>query len=163
MNKHRQGYIDNCPLRNDFLEILKPAIQIDFSEQTAREEEKWSIYTKVDKYLSSSLFGEEDTIDIKIRYIYYPLPYIKEITISDWKGGWSHECSYIKLEYWDGSWILGKSVNKVLDTKRERKVEEHTKISKDRVIPEMIEFFNDLGFITISKTIQRQYNLNQLV
>ena len=70
MNKHRQGYIDNCPLRNDFLEILKPAIQIDFSEQTAREEEKWSIYTKVDKYLSSSLFGEEDTIDIKNIMVY---------------------------------------------------------------------------------------------
>ena len=45
-----------------------------------------------------------DSIDLTLHYIYYPLPYVKEIFIKDWKGGWETEQSYLHLEYWDDKW-----------------------------------------------------------
>jgi hypothetical protein len=176
MNRHRQGYIDNCPLRNDFLEILSGAINIKNGEHT-REKEVITYYIK----------NDSDSIDLTLHYIYYPLPYVKEIFIKDWKGGWESEQSYIHLEYWNGKWKIRKSIMKTewIDRKQgngtpykeskkerleystyiEKKLqsgENYTSVDND-IMKEIIQYFNDIECPDLSRKMMRNYNLSKLV
>ena len=181
MNRHRQGYIDNCPLRTDFLEILSAALPIDYAQQTAIEKEKFTVYIKHDY----------DSIDLTLHYIYYPLPYVKEIFIKDWKGGWETEQSYLHLEYWrglsDDKWKVRKSIMKsewidrkqgngtpYKESKKERlesstyiekklqNGENYTSVDND-IMKEIIQYFNDIDCPDLSVKMLRNYNLSKLV
>lgn len=164
MNKHRQGYIDNCPLRNDFLEVLCTALKINYCQETARKEEKFMLDIK----------GGRDSVDLKLHYIYYPLPYVKEIFIVDWKGGWETEQSSLHLEYWDGKWKVRKSILKTewidckqgngtpyKESKKER-LESHYTLEGNDIIKEIIQYFDYIEPV-VSKSLMRSYNLNQLI
>jgi hypothetical protein len=165
MNRHRQGYIDNCPLRTDLLEILSTALPIDYAQHTAREEEKFTVYIKHDY----------DSIDLTLHYIYYPLPYVKEIFIKDWKGGWETEQSYLHLEYWDDKWRVIKSIMKsewidrkqlngtpYKESKKER-LESNYNLEGVDIIMEVIQYFNDIDCPDLSGKMLRSYNLSKLV
>ncbi len=147
MNRHRQGYIDNCPLRTDFLEILSAAFPINYSQHTAIEKEKFMVDIK----------GGYDSVDLKFNYIYYPLPYVKEIFIVDWNGGWETEQSSLHLEYWDGKWRVRKSIK----NKGER-LESNYDLEGGDIIMEVIQYFNDIDPGSSGKML-RSYNLSKLV
>ncbi len=164
MNRHRQGYIDNCPLRTDFLEILSAAFPINYSQHTAIEKEKFMVDIK----------GGYDSVDLKFNYIYYPLPYVKEIFIVDWNGGWETEQSSLHLEYWDGKWRVRKSIMKTewidrkqlngtpyKESKKER-LESNYNLEGGDIIMEVIQYFNDIDPGSSGKML-RSYNLSKLV
>ena len=169
INRHRQGYIDNCPLRTDFLEILSAAFPINYAQHTAIEKEKFTVYIKHDY----------DSIDLTLHYIYYPLPYVKEIIIKDWKGGWESEQSYLHLEYWrglsDDKWKVRKSIMKsewidrkqgngtpYKESKKER-LESNSTLEGSDIMKEIIQYFNDIDCPDLSGKMLRNYNLSKLV
>lgn len=147
MNRHRQGYIDNCPLRTDFLEILSAAFPINYSQHTAIEKEKFMVDIK----------GGYDSVDLKFNYIYYPLPYVKEIFIVDWNGGWETEQSSLHLEYWDGKWRVIKSIKN-----NGERLESNYNLEGGDIIMEVIQYFNDIDPGSSGKML-RSYNLSKLV
>ncbi len=148
MNKHRQGYIDNCPLRTDFLEILSAVLPIDYAQHTARETEKFMVDIK----------SGYDSLDLKFNYIYYPLPYVKEIFINDWQGGWGWEQSYLHLEYWDGKWRVKKSIKN-----NGERLESNYNLEGVDIMMEVIQYFNDIDCPVLSGKMLRNYNLSRLV
>ena len=174
MNRHRQGYIDNCPLRNDFLEVLCTALKINYCQETARKEEKFMLDIK----------SGRDSVDLTLHYIYYPLPYVKEIFIVDWKGGWETEQSSLHLQYWDGKWKVRKSILKTEcpDTQHykkskreisessfrpvtyiERRLQNGENYTSDNdIIKEIIQYFDHIDSV-VAKSLLRSYNLNQLI
>lgn len=156
MNRHRQGYITNCPLRNDFLDILSSALSsLKYSEHTSKISEKFLVYTK----------NNTDSVDLEFNYIYYPLPYVKEIIISDWKGGWETDQSFLHLEYWDYKWKIRKSILKVSDKQGEsfkERIKVDSYLEGNDVILEIINYFNEID-PSISKSMIRNYNLSKLV
>ena len=150
MNRHRQGYIDNCPLRTDFLDILSDSLPIDYAQHTAIEKEKFTVYIK----------NDYDSVDLTLHYIYYPLPYVKEIFIKDWKGGWETEQNYLHLEYWNDKWRARKSIMKRECT--DRFVSDYNLEGGD-IVMEIIQYFNDIDCPVLSGKMLRNYNLSRLV
>ena len=148
MNRHRQGYITNCPLRNDLLEILSSALLLKYGEHTAKEKEEFMLFTK----------NDSDAIDLTLHYIYYPLPYVKEIFIKDWKGGWETDQSFLHLEYWDSKWSIRKST--LLNKQR---LENNSTLEGNDIVIEIINYFNDIDYLDVSKKMLRDYNLSKLV
>ena len=149
MNRHRQGYITNCPLRNDLLDILSSALSsLKYSEHTAKEKEEFMLFTK----------NDGDAIDLTLHYIYYPLPYVKEIFIKDWKGGWETDQSFLHLEYWDSKWSIRKST--LLNKQR---LENNSTLEGNDIVIEIINYFNDIDYLDLSKKMLRDYNLSKLV
>jgi len=174
MNRHRQGYIDNCPVRNDLLEVLCTALKINYCQDTARKEEKFTVFIK----------DNRDSIDLTLHYIYYPLPYVKEIFIVDWKGGWETDQSYLHLQYWDGKWKVRKSIMETewIDRKQsngtpykeikrersefstyiERRLQQGENYTSDNdIFKEIIQYFDHVDSV-FAKSLLRSYNLNQL-
>jgi hypothetical protein len=144
---------------------LSAAFPINYAQHTAIEKEKFTVYIKHDY----------DSIDLTLHYIYYPLPYVKEIFIKDWKGGWETDQSYLHLEYWDSKWRVRKSIMKsewidrkqgngtpYRESKKERLESNYTLEGSD-IMKEVIQYFNDIDCPDLSGKMLRNYNLSKLV
>jgi hypothetical protein len=155
MNKYWLGHINNCPLRIDFLEIMSEALPLEFYSETNKTKENFLC----DIYLN----GVYDSFDITLKYGYYPLPYVKEIFIIDWKNGFGYNRSSIHLEYWDDKWKIRKEIkisNPALSTRKNTKTD-YT-VRKDQLYPEIIDYFKILDN-NLGKNLLRSYNLNKLI
>jgi hypothetical protein len=150
MNKYWLGHINNCPLRIDFLKIISEALPLEFYIETNKTKENFIS----DIYLN----GVYDSIDITLKYGYYPLPYVKEIFIVDWKNGFGYNRSLIHLEYWDDEWKIRKRIIGY----SKKIISGDYIIGKDQLYPEIIDYFKILDN-NLGKNLLRSFNLNKLI
>lgn len=141
-NKLRQKqYQDNCYTREEFYKIISEENLIIKSFDSGQKE----------TFTDYSVSG--DSIDYTIYNIFYPLPLVKEIYVSNFAGGWDHRQMRLHIEYWDNVWKLRENLGKE-DIERV--------ITKDEIFPEIFSFIEIIDE-SVAKKLLRNYNLSRLV
>jgi hypothetical protein len=145
----QKQYQQDCYTKDEFRQILSSSIDIRAREFNSGQKESFTDFQIKD-----------DSLDFTLYYIFYPLPLVKEIYISNWAGGWESDQSFIHIEYWDNKWKMRRVLK---FNKPNKRLEEIKKIiNKEDIFPEIIQFIEHID-IEKAKQLLRNFNLNQLV
>ena len=147
--ERRQRYLNDCFTREEFYKFLGDDYLIKSSDSGQKE--------------SFSDFSiNQDSLDYTIWTIHYPMPLVKEISITNWAGGWGSDQSHIHFEY-DYPENYRWRMKKLLKFDNPKRLEETDEfITKEEIFPQIIQFINHIDEEK-SKQLLRNFNLNQLV
>jgi len=145
----QKQYQTDCYNREEFYKILSGAVYI---------QRMCSSNSGLDRF--SDYDVKNDLLDFTIWNIFYPLPLIKEIYITNYAGGWESDQSSIHIEYWDNQWKMRRLL-KFSDSIKPI-MEEVKIITKYQIFPEIIQFIKHIDTVK-AKQLLRNYNINQLI